>query len=163
MIVSKSLTQSFRMTALGFSIFALTFFLMQPATGLEGKMGDICVVSLGLVFWISLLTGVFSAFALRRKNRVLMSKITGVRYPGVPGGFRFFSNGKAALADVLFIASAVFLAIVFIIQPEQQYLFLMALGFFILGFSFHCLFNSDAYISIKALSNIEMCKERRRK
>jgi len=143
----KNISRRFNMVAACFTVFGLSFLPMQPVTRIEGQLGNICVVALGLIFWLSFILGTINAIRLGVENRAFIRNC-GLSYRRYAGFFRFFSNRRAVAADLMLIASLAYTAAVFILSPEKQIMYFIAWCVLTISLSFHWLYNSKAYITI---------------
>lgn len=125
--------------------------LLMPIAVQMGEQDRKMVVLMGIVFWISAITGyVLIAMANAERKWFINRNVDGnVKMNCLPGIVTFFTNVPATVADVVMITS--FLMFVVINFTDWRYEYISHVLLFLLVFSLHmhCLFNGRIYKTTK--------------
>lgn len=101
----------------------------------------------GVIFWISLIGGAISQFALwlsyKRWMRIYRIRRKKRRNPGI---ITFFSNKYAKVADISFVIVA-FITILAFTTDYELWCYIM-LSLLIFAFSMHCILNGKTYYHV---------------
>lgn len=140
MKIRKKMKTAIYVSTTMWAVLAGSFLLMKPAVENTSSFRSHLVMSLGIVFWFSLLLGiVFQVKASIHYHRIC--KKEKLRHRGLPGMFRFFSNPVAIVADVALIIS-LFAGWMLLKNPtEELYVYLIVLFLLTLSMSMHCIWN----------------------
>ena len=123
-----------------FFLLAITIVLMYFNRN-DWKQSDI---TLGLLFWIFLICGGISQFALwlsyKRWLKVYKIRRKRKRNPGI---IRFFSDRNAIIADIAMIVMFIVAIVIYCLtEGIAEYI---AIAFFIFALCIHCILNSKLY------------------
>lgn len=125
-----------------FCFLAFSFLLMVPSgdhteSGWKSALAGSC-------FWLSLLTGMGSQ-AILTSHRRKWERKTGMQIQGRIGMLSFCKNPKGKMADLFLLISLTGFAVGVFLTHTQGWICYLFLGFLVLAFSFHCVYNGKNY------------------
>ncbi len=126
----------------GFCVMGVSFLLMMPHPKLSGPTASLLA---GILFWLSLVTGVTCQSILSCRRRAWERKNHKKSGWKKVGLFCFWQNRAAAVADTLMAASLVALIISLAVTNASGYACYVFLGLFVTAFASHCIFNGKNY------------------
>ena len=135
-----------------FLIAIISFFvssataLLLPFALFEGAEQQRSIAySLGAVFWVGLIIGIFSMLLID-KNRKKKRQRNSLPF------IRFFRNKEALVFDSMFIISIVGVVILLFTRGVNQWLSSTIIFMFLFSLEMHCIFNGENYQYIKFLN-----------
>lgn len=134
-------------------INALTFlFMPSAAETLESGLGRDNVITVGIMFWISILTG-YGLLAAANHNRKEFAAryLNGDLQMGQPrpGILTFFSNTPALIADAVMIAAAVLFLIQLLQGMTAKFITYLILAILSFSVNMHGMFNGRIFKATK--------------
>ena len=138
---------------LAISSFSLLLITVSDYSG--STFNVIMAVLTGLLFWFFLISGYATLAVISKHRKVYESEhSTGRRRAKNkkrPGAFCFFSNPKAACADVAMIVLLVALAVIWFIPVKSIIPKLIIVPMFLFSVHMHCILNGVNYKYISQL------------
>lgn len=152
MTVMRKLRGSFNKCVISFSVFSLTFGLMPLPYYLSDKLRRAGFVINGLLFWAALAAGFIFLIKAAGYARTVCASNPQAKYIRAhpPGILSFFSNGTAAVFDILLPASIIAMAVV-LIKSGGDILTFALIAVTVFSLIMHSLFNGRIYHLIKKL------------
>lgn len=147
----KRLAALWKLAVLFFILMSATILVMPFAVNRE-EQGQIFVVLIGAVFWISTLAGgvlVFLANGERERLLKTLKKRKECTDRQLPGVVCFFSNTVAKAADVICAISLLAGILIYFSNFRNTYLAYVALFLVVLSFNMHCFLNGRIYKLLK--------------
>ena len=124
------------------TIMSFTFLLMPIANYMQnGWKQRLVLVIVGILFWISFISGYTLLIITNKKFRKLFVQ-------GNPE-VEFFSNTYAAVADAILIAVIVVLIVITILGRMTGVFPYIVLAILVFSINMHCLFNGNIYKTIR--------------
>lgn len=102
---------------------------------------------LAAAFWFCVLAElVFVVIASKIRKKAESDKKSGqTSKRPLPGIICFFRNPEAAAADVIFLLSAIGIALIIILKVEIKWLIIAGISVLLLSFNLHCIMNGRNY------------------
>lgn len=126
----------------GFFMMGVSFLLMMPHPKLNGPTVRLLA---GILFWLSLVTGITCQSILSRRRRAWERKNHKKSDWKKVGLFCFWQNRAAAVADVLMAVSMMAFIISLAVTNASGYACYVFLGLFVAAFASHCIFNGKNF------------------
>ncbi len=147
-----------------FFLFSVSFLLMPFGDSTSSESVSVYTLISGSLFWISLLSGIFTQVFLshRRKKWYVKNHVIEGRFSGKLGLVSFFSNTEATVADVICMISFSALAISMVLTHGVGYVCYIFLSVFVFSFSMHCILNGKNYYHIVNREKMLRSLEKRR-
>lgn len=111
----------------------------------NGAVEKAVSLTIACVFWVSVVTQfvlLLAAIKMQKKNNK-HKKTKGI------GLLRFFSNRKAAAADIVLICSVIVVAVLIVSNIQNSWLILISVSVLYCSLNMHCYLNGKNYRSIK--------------
>ena len=134
------------------SLFMMSASILLIPKAVEmGEQDSRVVVLIGIVFWVSAITGyVLIALANAERRRFIYHKFDGkVKMDCLPGIATFFTNIPATLADVTMMMSFLIFVVINFTSWRYDYISYVLLFLLVFSLNMHCLFNGRIYKTIK--------------
>lgn len=142
----RRIKQLFWSAILFLSIMSATILFM-PMIVKAGEQNRMVVVLLGMIFWISSITGyLMVAVADHERKWFINHRVDGNLKMNCRSGIStFFANIPATIFDVMMIASFLLFIIISFTEQKNEYISYVLLFFLVLSLNMHCLFNGRIY------------------
>ena len=132
------------------TIMSFTFLLMPIANYMQnGWKQRLVLVIVGILFWISFISGYTLLIITNKKFRKLFVQGNPEVESKLPNCFEFFSNTYAAVADAILIAVIVVLIVITILGRMTGVFPYIVLAILVFSINIHCLFNGNIYKTIR--------------
>ena len=150
------LIKYFCVSAAAMFIMSATVLVMPFAVDV-GNQNRFAVVAIGLVFWVSAITGYVCIIAANNVRKKIMSLMSGSysSLKGRPGIVTFFSNVYATVADTVMILSFITFILINLTETKDTYIAYIFLFLLIFSIHMHSLFNGKIFKVIKFSRNIK--------
>ena len=150
MIVIQRIKRLFWISAI-FQFLMSASILLMPMAVQMGQQDRKMTVLIGLVFWISAITGyVLLGMANSDRKWFLVRKLRcDVKMNCRPGIAEFFTNVPATVADVTMILSFILFVIIGFTDWKYEYISYVLLFLLFFSLHMHCMFNGRIYKATK--------------
>lgn len=133
-----------------FLVLAVSFLLMPLESESPSDRLSIYSLVVGIVFWLSLMTGIVTQCVLAYRRRVWYGfhRIRRSRATQRIGLISFFKNPYAIVADIIGIVSLIGLIVAAIVTQGTGYICYVFVSLFVFFFSMHCVLNGKIFYYI---------------
>ncbi len=131
--------------------------LCMPYAVRNGEQNRLGIVAVGVVFWVSAITGYGFLIAANIVRKKILSLMSGSysSLDGKPGIITFFSNVYATVADTTMVLSFVIFIMINLTELKTTFFAYIFLFLLIFSIHMHCMFNGKVFKLVQASRTIK--------